>query len=135
MRHPGFVACVAIVLACAALPAQSVRQPIDIHLGDAAATLNGPWAFSIGDSPIDPKTGQPLWAEPGFDDSHWETIDLTPRGLTDPNGSGTAGWVPGWTSLGHPGYSGYAWYRIRVRLAVNPDLGSPPARAFRPGSR
>ena len=66
----------------------------------------------MGDSPIDPKTCQPLWAEPGFDDSQWETVDLTPKdGAFDP-GAGTSGYVPGWTAKGHPGYWGYAWYRI-----------------------
>ena len=27
------------------------------------------------------------------------------------------GWAPGWTALGHRGYSGYAWYRIRVAVS------------------
>jgi hypothetical protein len=35
-----------------------------VTLGQAAVPLYGPWKFQIGDSPIDPKTGQPLWAEP-----------------------------------------------------------------------
>jgi uncharacterized membrane protein len=70
----------------------------------------------LGDSPIDRKTGQPLWAEPGFDDSKWETVDLTPKdGATDP-AMGASGHVPGWTAKGHPGYFGYAWYRIRVEV-------------------
>jgi hypothetical protein len=86
-----------------------------VTLGQSAAPLYGPWKFHIGDSPIDPKTGQPLWAEPNFDDSQWETVDLTPKeGALDPIG-GVSGYVPGWTAKGHPGYSGYAWYRIRVR--------------------
>ena len=124
MSCPRFAACVAILFACAALPAQSARQPVEIHLGYAAVPLNGPWAFSIGDSPIDPKTGGPLWAEPGFDDSHWESVDLTPTGRTDPGDPSLKEWAPGWTALGHRGYSGYAWYRIRVRLAANQDLRS-----------
>ncbi len=87
-----------------------------ITLGQSIFPLNGPWKFSIGDSPLDPATHQPLWAEPGFDDSRWENVDLTP-----PNGSfdpvvGFSGYVPGWTAKGHPGYSGYAWYRIRVKV-------------------
>jgi len=88
--------------------------PVEITLGQAAAPLYGPWKFTVGDSPIDPKTGKPLWAEPDFDDSHWETVDLTPeQGAFDPFG-GQSGYVPGWTARGHAGYSGYAWYRIRV---------------------
>jgi hypothetical protein len=87
-----------------------------LRLGQSAFPLNGPWKFTVGDSPIDPKTGQPLWAEPGFDDSQWETVDLTPaEGSFEPL-SGTSGYVPGWTARGHAGYWGYAWYRIRVQL-------------------
>jgi hypothetical protein len=103
----------------------SVRvQPADgiahITLGQSVVPLNGPWKFTIGDSPIDPATHEPLWAEPGFDDSHWETVDLTPPpGSFDPN-MGTSGFVPGWTAKGHPGYSGYAWYRIRVKVNASP---------------
>ncbi len=84
-------------------------------LGEAALPLYGPWKFTIGDSPVDANTGRPLWAEPGFDDSHWETVDLTPKeGVASPIG-GFSGYVPGWTARGHAGYSGYAWYRIRLR--------------------
>jgi hypothetical protein len=50
-----------------------------ISFGKSVVPLNGPWKFQIGDSPSDPRTGEPLWSEPGFDDSHWETVDLTPR--------------------------------------------------------
>jgi hypothetical protein len=60
----------------------------------------------VGDSPLDRKTGHPLWAEPDFDDSKWETVDLTPKdGAFDP-GVGLSGYVPGWTAKGHPGYWG-----------------------------
>jgi hypothetical protein len=83
----------------------------------------GPWKFTVGDSPIDPKTGQPLWAEPGFDDSSWETVDLTPKdGAFNPRG-GLSGYVPGWTAKGHPGYFGYAWYRIRVQVQARAGAG------------
>jgi Stage II sporulation protein E (SpoIIE) len=101
--------------------AQTVKPAPDdsvarVTLGQSAAPLYGPWKFTVGDSPINPKTGQPLWAEPRFDDSHWETVDLTPKdGAFDPN-NGTSGYVPGWTAKGHPGYFGYAWYRIKVRV-------------------
>ena len=92
-----------------------------VTLGDSVVPLNGPWKFHVGDSPIDPQTGNPLWAEPGFDDSAWENVDLTPKsGSFDPV-SGISNFVPGWTALGHPGYWGYAWYRIRVRINTPPD--------------
>lgn len=88
-----------------------------VTLGQSVVPLYGPWRFSVGDSPIDPVTKQPLWAEPGFDDSHWETVNLKPKdGSYDPT-FGTSGFVPGWTSLGHPGYSGFAWYRLKVAVA------------------
>ena len=91
-----------------------------VTLGQSAVPLYGPWKFTVGDSPIDPKTDQPLWAEPGFDDSKWETVDLTPKdGAVDPN-AGLPGYVPGWTAKGHPGYWGYAWYRIRVLVLTQP---------------
>jgi hypothetical protein len=107
----------AIAQSPAPKPAQLISDGIDhIALGQSVFPLNGPYKFSIGDSPLDPATHQPLWAEPGFDDSHWETVDLTPpEGSFDPN-NGAPAYVPGWTAKGHPGYSGYAWYRVRVKV-------------------
>ena len=91
-----------------------------ISFGKSVVPLNGPWKFQIGDSPTDPQTGEPLWAEPGFDDSHWETVDLTPQpGTVDPFDRDQR-YVQGWTTKGHPGYWGYAWYRIRVPVAAEP---------------
>jgi hypothetical protein len=82
--------------------------------------LYGPWQFTVGDSPLDLQTGQPLWAEPDFDDSKWEKVDLTPEiGSFDPI-TGTMGYVSGWTARGHAGYWGYAWYWIRVPLQAKP---------------
>ncbi|HET9086598.1 MAG TPA: PP2C family protein-serine/threonine phosphatase [Acidobacteriaceae bacterium] len=83
-----------------------------ITLGQSIVALNGPWKFHIGDNP--------QWANPNFDDSHWETVDLTPKeGSFDPN-AGYSGYVRGWTAKGHPGYWGWAWYRIRVRTTAQP---------------
>ena len=102
-----------------AQPAGTVNRSADtiahFTLGQSEVPLYGPWKFTVGDSPIDPKAGQPLWAEPWFDDSKWETVDLTPKGGAFDPIAGLAGYVPGWTAKGHPGYFGYAWYRIRVR--------------------
>jgi hypothetical protein len=70
---------------------------IQIRLGESTTELAGPWKFHIGDNPD--------WAQPGFDDSGWEEVDLT-RGKT--------GLALGWTARGHAGYSGFAWYRIQV---------------------
>ena len=93
-----------------------------IRLGDSVADLNGPWKFQIGDSPIDPVSKKPFWADPAFDDSEWETVDLTTeKGSIDPI-AGTTGYVPGWTARGHHGYWGFAWYRIRVRVETHPGV-------------
>ncbi len=85
--------------------ANAVEQ---VTLGDSAAELFGPWKFHTGDDL--------RWAQPTFDDSSWGSMSLTP-----PNGSadatlGTSGFIPGWTTQGYPGYSGYAWYRLRVEV-------------------
>jgi Stage II sporulation protein E (SpoIIE) len=98
------------------MPAQGTTH---VTLGQSVVPLYGPWKFTVGDSPIDPATHAPLWAQPDFDDSLWETVDLTPKGILDPLG-GFADYVKGWTALGHPGYTGYAWYRIRVQVAAQP---------------
>jgi hypothetical protein len=84
-------------------PAASV---VSVQLGESVAELDGPWKFHTGDNMA--------WAKPGFDDSAWESIDLTPPA----NG----GLTPGWTAQGYPGYSGYAWYRLQINIegAIRP---------------
>ena len=92
------------------------QRVAQIILGQSAVPLYGPWKFTVGDSPVDPVTHAPLWAEPEFDDSKWEVVDLTPKdGAINPI-NGQSDYVPGWTAKGHPGYWGYAWYRIRVQV-------------------
>jgi hypothetical protein len=98
------------------------RPAESIVLGQSAVPLYGPWKFTVGDSPIDPVTHQPLWAEPGFDDSHWETVDLTPKSDARNPITGESGYVPGWTARGHAGYWGYAWYRLRIRVESAPGV-------------
>jgi hypothetical protein len=117
--------CLLIFLTCLVFAAlvqaqdKPVQEATNVTLGQSVAPLLGPWKFTVGDSPIDPVTHAPLWAQAGFDDSHWETVDLTPKGTLDPLG-GFSDYVKGWTALGHPGYSGYAWYRIRVQVHAQP---------------
>lgn len=89
-----------------------------IALGQSVIPLYGPWKFQIGDSPVDPVTHSPVWADPGFDDSKWEKVDLMPQSGTVNPFSGDPRFFPGWTTKGHPGYWGYAWYRIRVPVAL-----------------
>jgi len=71
-------------------------------------TLNGPWKFKIGDNI--------QYAQSDYDDSGWEKMDLTaPAGAHDDD-VGLSGYIPGWTANGHPDYSGYAWYRLKIPL-------------------
>jgi hypothetical protein len=100
--------------ASAAGAAPEVAAGGQIVFGNSAMPLYGPWKFHIGDSPVDPSGNALLWAQAGFDDSAWETVSLKPRrGWVDPY-NGDPRYVPGWTANGHPGYMGYAWYRLRV---------------------
>jgi hypothetical protein len=85
--------------AAAAMP--KTNGVSEIKLGSSAADLTGPWKFHTGDNLA--------WAQPDVDDSSWGSMDLT---STDGSGE-----VPGWTSMGYAGYSGYAWYRLRVNVA------------------
>lgn len=88
--------------------AQGTHAQTQITLGNATTPLNGPWKFRTGDNM--------KWAQPDFDDSSWAAMDMTPTaGLYDPI-LGSSGYLPGWTARGYPGYSGYAWYRLRVNI-------------------
>lgn len=71
------------------------------------AIMNGPWRFRIGD--------EASWADPGFDDSSWEsyTIDPIDAELTV-SGVLEAPPMAGWQAHKHPGYIGYAWYRTSI---------------------
>jgi hypothetical protein len=117
--------CLLTLLAClvfspiASAQTDQSQTATHVTLGRSDVRLYGPWKFTLGDSPIDPSTHAPLWAAPGFDDSQWETVDLTPQGVKDPTG-GFSNYVKGWTSRGHAGYSGYAWYRMRVQVSAVP---------------
>jgi hypothetical protein len=106
-------------------------SPDIITLGQSVVPLYGPWKFTIGDSPIDPSTNQPLWANPAFDDSRWETVDLTPKTPARNAAAQAPGYTPGWAARGHAGYSGYAWYRIRVKVQASAsDLALAGPAAF-----
>lgn len=108
---PRWARCVLLLLL--SLPA-AVSAQSTVVFGNAAVELTGPWKFHTGDNPT--------WAQPDFDDSAWSAMDLTPpQGSRDPY-IGSGGFVPGWTVHGYPGYSGFAWYRLRVNLQ-NPVEG------------
>ena len=88
--------------------AHSGDAVVPVTLGQSVVTLYGPWKFHVGDDP--------RWADPSFDDSHWETVDLRPTPQTTLRLVQIPGFVSGWTARGHAGYAGYAWYRMRVRI-------------------
>jgi hypothetical protein len=107
-------------------PAANTEAPAGtvplLHFGRSISPLYGPWKFHIGDSPLVAGTNTPLWATPGFDDSHWETVDLTPKADSFDPVAGISNYVPGWTAKGRPGYWGYAWYRLRVQVSTRPGV-------------
>jgi hypothetical protein len=89
--------------------ARAAQTPaVIVDQNEAMTTLTGPWRFHVGDNPG--------WADPGRDDSDWELVDLAaPASATDGD-VGLPHYAPGWAARGHPGYYGYAWYRLRLSL-------------------
>ena len=69
------------------VPAAAPAVPSDLR---TVLNLNGPWRFQQGDDLE--------WAEPGFDDSSWQTVTL---------GESLA-------AQGIEPYTGYGWYRMRL---------------------
>jgi hypothetical protein len=104
-------------LICSSQSASSAPVARVITLANSAVALDGEWKFEPGDSPW--VNGAPEWAQPRFDDSHWAPMDVTPKAGSVDLEFGTAGYVPGWTQKGFPKLSGYAWYRLRVKV-TNP---------------
>jgi hypothetical protein len=88
----------------------SAQAAADVRLAPAEVSLTGPWQFSFGNNP--------QWASPRFDDSCWERVDLTPLPGAHDGDVGLSNYVPGWTTRGHPGRWGHAWYRMRVHWSV-----------------
>lgn len=84
-----------------------------ISLSQSVVSLTGPWKFRTGDDP--------RWADAAFDDSSWETVDLSAPPDASDGDVGITPYTHGWNSKGHPGYQGYAWYR--QRLTVAPTAG------------
>lgn len=99
------------------------RGSVGVTLNKSVVVLNGPWRFQTGDNT--------LWADPAFDDSAWETVDLTPPPGAHDADVGLSGYVPGWQRRGHPGYFGYGWYRIHIHVSAPAGaalaLSGPPA--------
>ncbi|HWG22310.1 MAG TPA: SpoIIE family protein phosphatase [Terracidiphilus sp.] len=109
MKIRTLVAVSVIVFAGLVLHAQHApSNVVPVTLGQSVVALNGPWKFHVGDNP--------QWADPNYDDSQWETVDLTPTPQTTVPGVPIPGFVSGWEARGHARYAGYAWYRMRVRI-------------------
>ena len=103
--------------------AQSRAASVPVTIGRAVVPLTGPWKFHVGDDP--------RWADPNFDDTSWENVDLTPPPGAHDDDVGLSGYVPGWGARGHAGYSGYAWYRLHLSLnaprEMSLSLAGPPS--------
>src|SRR5215469_885406 len=108
--------------ASAAVPSPDPVVPVT--LGQSPVARTGPWKFHVGDDP--------RWADPGFGDSDWQPYELMPgHSPLTPEEVTQSGELPGRQQHGHPGYTGYAWYRIRLRLHENVHSARSPASAMR----
>jgi hypothetical protein len=111
MRCAGWLACLALLVSLPGITSSAHAEPSQaLILGHSTIPLTGPWRFAVGDDL--------RRAAPGFDDSGWETVDLTPAPGAHDADVGLPGYVPGWSMRGHPGYIGYAWYRMRLTVNV-----------------
>jgi len=122
MRRSGLLVFLCMLMAFMAgrcMAAEASTRVTQVTLGHSTITLHGPWRFQVGDDP--------RWSSPDFDDRAWETVDLTPLPGAHDGDVGLPGYVPGWSQRGHAGYTGYAWYRIRI--TVNADQGASLAMA------
>jgi hypothetical protein len=97
---------VTLVLVIADLATGGRHDPPELRA--KATLLNGSWRFHIGDDPHG--------ADPSTDDHGWETIDLTAAPGSHDGDVGLPDYVGGWMAHGHPGYTGYAWYRLAVNV-------------------
>jgi hypothetical protein len=87
---------------------KAATDAIHVRLGESSVELPGPWRFHTGDDVA--------WARPEFNDSGWDTMDLSPPDGSADASLGTSGYIPGWTARGYSGHSGYAWYRLKVNV-------------------
>lgn len=99
---------------------KQIEKGDHVAIGQTVVPLVGPWRFHVGDSPTDPLTHMPLWAESDIDDSGWQTLNLVlDRTMHNPK-TGDSELFPGWTARGYAGYWGFAWYRLHLNLETRP---------------
>jgi hypothetical protein len=105
-----------VLLLCLSVPLASIASSGEhggtIVLGQSILHLDGPWRFHTGDDP--------RWADTGFDDSSWESMDLSAPPDANDGDVGITPYTSGWSAKGHQGYQGYAWYRLRVTVTPPP---------------
>ncbi|HEY6445152.1 MAG TPA: PP2C family protein-serine/threonine phosphatase, partial [Acidobacteriaceae bacterium] len=80
---------VCLCLLTAGVQAEVFRAP---NPGPGSVTITGPWQFHTSDDMA--------WANPAYDDSHWEQI----------RGDDT------WGAQTHPSHTGFAWYRKSIDI-------------------
>ncbi|HPJ37312.1 MAG TPA: SpoIIE family protein phosphatase [Spirochaetota bacterium] len=91
MKLLRYIVCAAILITAAPLSAEVTQGHIVLHDHNVSYHLTGMWKFMPGDSP--------RYADPGYDDSRWNTIR-----------------VPGGWHIHGYDYDGTAWYRMRFTL-------------------
>jgi len=85
---------VALLLAASSfLPLRA--QVFDASPAGGPVTITASWRFHTGDDP--------QWASPSFDESQWSLLRMDRS----------------WNVQGYRGYSGYAWYRIRLHVPTS----------------
>ncbi|HEY3644507.1 MAG TPA: glycoside hydrolase, partial [Gammaproteobacteria bacterium] len=99
-----------LLLLSVAGAAHGATAPTTVSIGHDSVALTGPWKFQVGD---DLRS-----SEPGFDDSHWEDMDLSAPPDASDGDVGITPYISGWDAKGHPRYQGYAWYRLRITANV-----------------
>ena len=101
--QPALLSFVPKMLALTVLLAASSFLPLyaqffDASEGGGPVTITSPWRFHTGDDQ--------QWASPTYDDSQWPLLRMDKS----------------WNVQGYGGYSGYAWYRIRLQLPESKEL-------------
>lgn len=104
----GIVVATLILFAAVIANLERGGRPDPPTLRAEATLLDGAWRFHTGDDPH--------WADADTDDSGWETISLTALPGSHDGDVGLPDYVGGWMAQGHPGYTGYAWYRREVTV-------------------